>query len=677
MKKSLSLLALMISTALFADDDAQHMLVTGTRANTDWHENAAALAWLGQSSLDALKPPDMGTALNTMPGVFWVDLGNEQHAMSIRQPLSYSAVYLYMEDGIPIRPLGLFNHNALNEVNLFGTGQIEVLKGPASSLYGSNAVGGSVNFLTRKAEGNAGALSYRRDEQGYQRIDIRGSGIWQEGGIQLSHYSAQVRDGWQQHSDMDKNSTTLRIDQQLSDTTAFWFTATYSDLNTDMPGSLDQQDFDSDPSKSYNRFTYRSDRALRATAFLETAFTEQDTLRTALFYRENSLAQLPSYLIFNSFSNPTQASGRENDNQFESVGIDAFWRHEFRSAWFADLVTGVYIDQSPNDYDESNLSIVRDPATGVYQQYTATGVRRDYRTDIDNRAIYAQLRGAFAADWLWQLGARYDQIDYDFNNFLTPSNTTGPADESQSFSHLSPKLGLVHLLDSGHSLFFSYSQGFTPPEVSSLYGRLDVPNLQESVFDNIELGWRKQWQNARTDVTLYQLDGEDEIVSYSIAPGLSEPRNAGETRHRGIEFGLDWDFSKRWSFDVAMAWSTHEYLRYAVSGSIDYSGNNIKAAPEWLGQLALNYRPSDQWLLRAVAVHVEDYWMDDANTELYPGYQLLNLLVSWQLESVSLWFQGSNLSDEEYAQTASFSGSRYSYSPAAPRTLQFGISFNW
>jgi len=382
-------------------------------------------------------------------------------------------------------------------------------------------------------------------------------------------------------------------------------------------------------------------------------------------------------LIFNSFSNPTQASGRENDNQFTSIGVDAFWRHEFRSAWLADLVTGIYLDRSPNDYDETNLSIVRDPVTGIYQQYTTTGVRRDYRTDIDNQAIYAQLRGALAADWLWQLGARYDQIDYDFDNFLTPSNTTGPANESQSFSHLSPKLGLVYLVDSGHSLFFSYSQGFTPPEVSSLYGRPDVPNLQESVFDNLELGWRKQWHNARADVTLYQLDGEDEIVSYSIAPGLSEPRNAGATRHLGIEFGLDWDVTARWSLDLALAWSKHEYRRYAISSSIDYSGLDIKAAPEWLGQIAVNFRPGDQWLIRAVAVHVDDYWMDDANTERYDGYQLLNLLVSWQWHDWSLWLQGSNLSDEAYAQSASYSGTRYSYSPGAPRTLQFGISLSW
>ena len=66
------------------------------------------------------------------PGVLMVNLGNEQHSMSIRQPITTNAYYLYLEDGLPIRPMGIFNHNALLEINQFNLQSIEVLKGPAS-----------------------------------------------------------------------------------------------------------------------------------------------------------------------------------------------------------------------------------------------------------------------------------------------------------------------------------------------------------------------------------------------------------------------------------------------------------------------------------------------------------------------------------------------------------------
>ena len=79
-----------------------------------------------------------------------VDLGNEQHTMSIRRPIDYGASYLYLEDGVPIRASGVFNHNALLEINQFNLQNIEVVKGPVSSLYGPEAVGGAINLISQK-----------------------------------------------------------------------------------------------------------------------------------------------------------------------------------------------------------------------------------------------------------------------------------------------------------------------------------------------------------------------------------------------------------------------------------------------------------------------------------------------------------------------------------------------
>jgi iron complex outermembrane receptor protein len=104
-----------------------------------------------------------------------VDLGNEQHTMAIRQPITYNALYLYMEDGLPIRPTGIFNHNSLYEINMSGVRDIEVIKGPASSLYGSNAIGGAVNFITQgPPAGYAANVSVQGDNYHYRRVDADG-----------------------------------------------------------------------------------------------------------------------------------------------------------------------------------------------------------------------------------------------------------------------------------------------------------------------------------------------------------------------------------------------------------------------------------------------------------------------------------------------------------------------
>ena len=152
LKRSIMMAMLGLSTgsvlAQAESSSLQEVVVSGSRAETKLSETPVSIGSVSQETWNADKTKSVGEIINRIPGVFWNDLGNEQHSMGIRQPISTNAVYQYLEDGIPIRPLGVFNHNALNETNMNGSGGVEVVKGAASSLYGSNAVGGAVNFVT-------------------------------------------------------------------------------------------------------------------------------------------------------------------------------------------------------------------------------------------------------------------------------------------------------------------------------------------------------------------------------------------------------------------------------------------------------------------------------------------------------------------------------------------------
>src|SRR5690606_41245539 len=110
--------------------DLQPVIVSASREEEARTAAPVAIAALSAADLEATKPSALHEALNRVPGVYMADLGNEQHAMSIRQPISYRAHFVYLEDGIPIRPVGLFNHNALVEVNMDGVGRMEEIRGP-------------------------------------------------------------------------------------------------------------------------------------------------------------------------------------------------------------------------------------------------------------------------------------------------------------------------------------------------------------------------------------------------------------------------------------------------------------------------------------------------------------------------------------------------------------------
>ena len=171
------------SALLWAQADPQvlqEVVVSGSRTETKLSETPVSIGAVSRDKWEADKPKNVGEIINRLPGVFWNDLGNEQHSMSIRQPISTNSVYQYLEDGIPIRPLGVFNHNALNETNMNGSAGVEVVKGAASSLYGSNAVGGAVNFLSlAPSRTPTGSLGLRHDStDGFTRVDTGASNTW-------------------------------------------------------------------------------------------------------------------------------------------------------------------------------------------------------------------------------------------------------------------------------------------------------------------------------------------------------------------------------------------------------------------------------------------------------------------------------------------------------------------
>ena len=687
---SVALLAFFSSASTFAQSDT--VVVSGSRTETKLSETPVSIGSVNRSQWDQDKVKSVGEMINRIPGVFWNDLGNEQHSMAIRQPISTNAVYQYLEDGIPIRPLGVFNHNSLNETNMNGSSAVEVVKGAASSLYGSNAVGGAVNFMTQKPSRTpTGYFGFRQDPtDGFYRFDTGASNTWGKLGLRLSHYTSE-RDhtNWQQYSGGKKDSFTLRGDYELSATSWLRASLVHTNLDTDTAGSLVENDYRTNPGKSINTFTWRKDKTTRANVAWEGETTRKGVTTVTFFARNNDHGQLPAYTI--SGCSGATCRGTINNNHVESLGMDV--KHVQGLDWAsARLVTGVYIDRSQNDYVSDNLRVTRDAVSGVYKSYSLNNAAspsgvRDYGAGIANDALFAQLEFTPAKDFRVVAGGRYDTITYDFVNHLVPSANFGAPNETRSFSRVSPKLGATYALSNAQSLYANLSQGFTPPEVSQLYGKTAIPDLKPSVYNNQEIGWRALLaNNIRLDSALYQLEGQDTIVSYTSEVGDSFNKNAGKTRSRGIELSLSQQLAQ-WDWRLGATWAKHEFVNYLVSakaGAIeDYSGKFMPQAPAHTinAQVGWNFTPDSRIALGVVKQG--RYWMNNLNTVRYEGHTLLNLTTSHKLQGgLEVWGQVRNLTDERYADSASssFKGGAFNpntqntYSPGAPRSVMVGLT---
>jgi iron complex outermembrane recepter protein len=154
-----------------ASEDLQTVVVTGNREASLRTETPIAISKITPKMIDEAKVSSIYEVINKTPGVLMVNLNNEQHSMSIRQPMTTNAYYLYMEDGVPIRPMGVFNHNSLLEMNQFTVSSVEVVKGPVSSIYGPEAVGGAINFISQRSTAVPTArIGVQADQWGFRRV---------------------------------------------------------------------------------------------------------------------------------------------------------------------------------------------------------------------------------------------------------------------------------------------------------------------------------------------------------------------------------------------------------------------------------------------------------------------------------------------------------------------------
>lgn len=640
-------------------------------------EAPVAISTISTQMIRETKATSLEQVLNKVSGVYMVDLGNEQHTMAIRQPIGYRSLFLYLEDGIPIRTTGDFNHNALIEINMATLKTIEVIRGPASSLYGSEAVGGAVNFITASPTLLPTArVQAEMSNQGYKRTDFSVSGTSGKLGVLLGGYYADQRNGYLEHSDFRKLALTLKTEYVFSNRSKWTTTASLADYKTDQTGGVDSANFYSKNYKSFHTFSYRLVKALRLRSTLEQQWNNQNLTSFTLFYRHNEIGQNPFYAI-KTTSNPLKARGEINSDHFQSYGL--LVQHKKNFNWRnASLMAGVSADYSPAGYYARYIDVDRD-AAGYFTGYTETdSTLTDYHVALLNTAVYAQAEMSPVNRMKVIAALRYDRMDYDFDNHLPPSAFTGSPDERNYFHAWTPKLGLTYDFGHDRGLYANYSVGFAPPNISELYRGVKVPVLKPATYNNYELGgWFAFAGNkGYVDVSLYRMDGRNEIISVRLADNSSENRNAGRTRHSGLEWNLRYAPLPGLLLRTGGTWAQHEFITYEDKG-MQYGGNRMNGAPAVITNTELGWKPV---FLKGVRTSVEwqyvgKYYMDPANTESYGGYNLLNARLGYNCKNFECWVNCRNVADVMYATTAEKSAFGKSYRPGPNRTFNVGVAY--
>lgn len=663
------------------------VVVTANKGeNTKRSQAPISVSSINTRIIQDTKPTTIDQVLNKVSGVNMVSLGNEQHQMSIRQPMTTKSLFLYLEDGIPVRTTGLFNHNALLEMNMASVKNIEVIKGPSSSLYGSEAIGGVVNFISFAPTAvPVFKVSTQANTIGYKRAELQAGFSRKKWGFALSGYYADKRNSFLEFTDFHKATFTARIDYHLNDKTSLSGSITWLRYFSDMPSGVDSAMFASRKFTNPQTFTYRKVNALRFHETLTHNWNNQSKTTASVVIRDNAIGQNPNYRIREDYKKTGTtwtgqkdlAHGEINESSFKSLAFIA--QHKLTFNWKNALFIGGFnTDLSPSQYRSNYIRIKKDTINNKYTNYQQTdSTLSDYHTGINNYAAFGNFEFSPTSRLRVVTSIRYDLFHYTFNNHLNPSAFTGSADTFNNFSRISPKLGLTYSLSGKTGLYANYSQGFVPPQVTEMYTGVKVPRLEPSVFYNYEAGgWAEIVKNRLSaDLSVYLLNGTQEIISVKMEDGTSENRNAGKTSHKGIELGIQANPVDGVSLRFSGAWSLHKFESFIEKG-INYSGNEMNAAPRWIHNIELWYKPSylpgfrigAEWQLEG------SYFMDPRNTVKYKGYQVLNLRTGYKWKAMEAWVNVLNLTNNYYSYLSLKTGSGYSYQLAEPLNVNMGIS---
>ena len=644
------------------------VIVTASRTPDTAFTLPVAWSALDDSTIERIAAQHSNQVFNRVAGA-WISRGNGQESLiSLRSPVLTGAgscgAFMTAQDGISLRSPGFCNLNQLFDANLLQAGKLEVLKGPATVVFGSNAQHGIINVLSRSVSDTPNQIKVEAGSRDYYRLS--GSAAFDS--VALSAQATRYG-GYQDASGYDQQKATLRIDHDWQD----WRVQGLlegSNLNQETAGYIrgfEAYEDDDAREENPNPEAYRDAWAARGYLGFTRDWGANAEVTFRPYWRSNSMTFLQHYL-------PWKAT---ESNRHRSLGLQAIARGQRdRLTWLA----GVDVDHT-----EGAMLEVQE---AFFSPNQPDGVHYDYEVDADTLAGFTSVTWALSDRWRLDGGLRLEETRYDYANLTDTGPACAPtasacrfyrpASRKDSFSDWTGNMALSR--QSEHTTVFArLARGFRAPQTTELY-RLQsgqaVADIDSESLNSFEIGVRGSHERFGYDIAAYWMDKEDVIFQDRDRYNVS----GAETTHRGIEASLNWQLSNVWSLKANGSYAQHRYdsdiQLLGSRGSIE--GNEMDTAPKHFGsmQLLADFSQIGPALTAELEwLWVAKYWLDPNNQHEYDGHELLNLRGSWAATpTLTLTLVATNLMDRGYAERADYGFGSYRYFVGEPRSFVLGVS---
>ncbi|MEJ2514009.1 MAG: TonB-dependent receptor [Gammaproteobacteria bacterium] len=652
--------------------DLPTVTVTATREAVPLSAAVGNVAVVDPATLELIAPNHAAEVLHRVPGAWATRNSGQESLLAIRSPAltgpGACGAFLILQDGVPVRPAGFCNVNQLFDTQFEQAASVEVLRGPGSALYGSNALHGMVHVLMPGPEQTADRFTVESGPDGYARAGAslgHGNGA---AGVRVTALGVRDR-GWREDEGYDQYKATAawaagdgRWRGHVAATRLQQETAGY------VTGYRVYED-DSARLINPNPEAYRDSDNLRAAATWR-GRAGASGLEVTAFGRTSHMAFLQHFLP----GQPLERNGQT------STGISLTAR--------GDAAGGRLYYGADAEWVDGWLTQTQAGPTGGLPPALAgqrpEGRQYDYQVDAFMVAPWVHWERPLGAAWTAGIGLRAERMAYDYDNRMIDGNTADdgtpcpggclysrPADRSDDFDNLAPKANLAWRVLPGQLAWLSLRRGFRAPQATELY-RLQsgqsVAELDSETLDAAEIGWRGDGAVTSWELTGYWMEKDNFIFRDADGFNVSD----GRSRHVGVELHLSADLGAGWRAGVDATWARHTWRfdRALGRGETIRAGDDMDSAPRHFGSARLAWDYSDAGTAELEWVHVGPYWLDAANTARYDGHDIFNLRLIQRLGSGwRLGIRLNNVADADFAERADYAFGDYRYLPGRERQV--------
>ncbi len=661
-------------SAAAANDTVSGIVVTGRRSEQSALTHSGNIELLDRALIDDVSHQHVHQLMTRVAGV-WISRGSgQEHLTAIRSPVltgpGSCGGFLFLENGIPIRPAGFCNVNQLFEIDTEQAQSIEVIRGPGNALYGSNALHGIINVLMPMQGKRSAAHSIL--EVGANRFLRLQAEL--PANPQSAHFAAfsfshdgGFRDdsGYRQFK-LHVNTTNEFLGGDL--TSAFSATS----LDQETAGFIVGEDAYRDPAvnrSNPNPEAFREAASQRLYGIWSKSLSRYD-VDVRPFLRHSDMEFLQHFLPGQPLEENSHLS-----TGFMSAVTSAADRHT--------SVAGIDVEWSRVALTEFQFG----PAEGsdFLVETRPEGLHYDFEVASSSIAAYIQSDIDIARELTLGLGLRAEYVHYDYDNRMLDGNTrddgtacgfggclyTRPADRTDSFFNLAPKASLNYRLAPATAVYLSAARGFRAPQMTEMYrlqsGQL-IADLDSERIDSAELGLRHDSESLSLDLAAFFMRKRNGVFRDAEGFNVSGAR----TRHDGIEAAVDWQLTANWALAVNATYARHRYDfdTAAARGETFVSGRDVDTAPRWMGSAEIGYDSGGRVRAALQWVSMGRYLLDAENRFDYPGHDLLNVRAAFDAtRRLTIAVRLNNIADRAVADRADYAFGNFRYFPGRGREL--------